>query len=488
MSSNTTTIVILGATGDLSQRKLLPALFNLERKGRLPQDLQVVGFARSEYPDQGFCDAMWSGVQELGDLKADKEEWDRFASKLHYVAGDLGVPEDFARLRKRLEELCAGGNAGNVLYYLSIAPHLYSMAVENLGAAGLATEDGGWRRLVIEKPFGYDLVSAQALNELVHRFFPEDSVYRIDHYLGKETVQNIMVFRFANAIFEPIWNRNYVDNVQITVAEDIDVADRAGYYDRSGVVRDMIQNHLLQILAMVAMEPPHVIDADALRNKKVEVLDSIRPLRARDVMEHTVRARYKGYLRKPGVAPDSTTATYAAFRLFVDNWRWRGVPFYLRTGKALKEKVSEVIIEFQCPPHLMFALAPGEEIRPNMLSMCLQPDEGVHLRFQTKEPDQGMAMRPVDMEFHYESDFMTQPIPEAYERLLQDAIEGDPSLFIRSDHIEQAWRIVDPILEVWKGDQAPPLHEYDPGSWGPDAADDFMAGDGRTWLRGCGVH
>ena len=362
----------------------------------------------------------------------------------------------------------------NRLYYLSVSPAYFEAAVENLSLSGLATSNGGWRRVVIEKPFGTDLETAVKLNDTVARVFDENQVYRIDHYLGKEMVQNLLVFRFANAIFEPVWNRNFIDSVQITVSESIPVLERGGYYDQSGVVRDMVQNHLLQLMTLVAMEPPTVADSESLRNKKIEVLQAIRRWTPEEAASNAVRGQYDSYLSETGVASDSQTATYAALRLYIDNWRWRGVPFYLRTGKSMTNKVSEIAIQFQEPPHLVFSQNPSNKLTQNILGLCLQPDEGAHLRFQVKVPDQGMDMEAVDMEFHYKSAFGDQPIPEAYERLLEDALAGDASLFIRNDHIEEAWKIVDPLIQAWDSGIGGQVHAYRTGSWGPAAADALM--------------
>ncbi len=488
--SGVVSLVILGANGDLARRKLIPALFSLHCKSRLPEKMNIIGFSRTPFTDEEFRDSMWDSAVELAEVDRPREMYQEFARRLFYVTGDLAESESTERLGRRLEELeGASGDSVNRLFYLSIAPRLYPQAVTSLGDSGLADEDSGWRRLVIEKPFGSDLSSALELDSIISGVFDEPQVFRIDHYLGKETVQNLMVLRFANSIFEPIWNQNYVKNVQITVSEEVDVGSRAGYYDRSGVIRDMVQNHLLQLLTIVAMEPPATVDAESLRSRKVDVLRSIRRLTPDDICTEAVAGQYDGYLEQDGVAKQSRTATYAAMRLFVDNWRWKGVPFYLRTGKAMSHKVSEVIIEFQTPPHFVFADgAANPEPPPNVLAICIQPDEGAHLRFQVKVPDRGMEMRSANMEFHYDSEFAGQVIPEAYERLLQDAIAGDASLFIRGDQIEESWKIVDPINQAWESGNGSGPISYAPGSMGPPASDALLAEAGDEWLIGCGPH
>jgi glucose-6-phosphate 1-dehydrogenase len=368
-----------------------------------------------------------------------------------------------------------------MLFYLATPPSLYRTVIDHLGRSGLSRGEG-WRRVIIEKPFGHDLDSAMELNAQVHQAFDERQVYRIDHYLGKETVQNVLTFRFANAIFEPLWSRNYIDHVQITVAETIGVGHRAGYYDNAGVLRDMFQNHLLQLLTLTAMEPAAIFEADALRDEKVKVLRAVRPIR------HGIVGQYAGYRTEKGVQEDSRTPTYAALKVFVDNWRWRGVPFYLRSGKRLGEKRSEIAVQFRGVPHLMFPQVADELASRNVLSLCIQPDEGIHLRLEAKEPGWGMRTRPVVMEFHYADGFGSDALPEAYERLLLDAIQGDPSLFARADEIELAWRLVDPIAAEWaENDHALP-YGYEPGSWGPAEADELLSADGRSWLYGCGSH
>jgi glucose-6-phosphate 1-dehydrogenase len=477
-----TTIVIFGASGDLTQRKLIPALYNNFRKDRLPDPIHVVGFARSDYNDETFRERLHSGVQKYSSNTYTQAIWEEFLPSLHYIRGDLSKLDDYSRLDKGLDELERG--PANRLYYLATGPNFFVPTVANLGLSGMATQSDGWRNIVIEKPFGRDLHSAQELNKAVHEVFDESQIYRIDHYLGKETAQNILFLRFANAIFEPIWNRRYIDNIQITVAEKVDVGHRADFYDTAGVVRDMFQNHILQLLSLVAMEPPASFQADAVRNEKVQVLSAIRPIDLAD----TVRAQYNGYCQADGVSPHSQTPTFAATKLYIDNWRWKDVPFYLRSGKSLKKKSSEIILEFQSPPHLMFDLPQDYKFTPNILSICIQPDEGIHLKFQAKVPDSDQDMESVNMEFHYHSSFGGNKLPDAYERLLLNAIESDASLFARSDGIEAAWRLIDPVLDGWKNTNQPPLVTYKSESWGPSEADLLLTRDSREWHYGCLDH
>ncbi|MFP3853656.1 MAG: glucose-6-phosphate dehydrogenase [Anaerolineales bacterium] len=479
-----TTLIIFGASGDLTQRKLMPSLFSLDCKGRLPEDFNIIGMARSEASDESFRADMKDAMQEFAPDDFTPDRWEGFAPMLSYVCGDFKAPEDLQSLQDRLDEIEEQG-PGHRLYYLATPPFVYEQALERLGQAGMVEPSQGFRRVVIEKPFGHDLESAQELNSVAHKYLEEDQIYRIDHYLGKETVQNVLVFRFANSIFEPVWNRNYIDHVQITVAEQVGVGHRAEFYDGVGVLRDMFQNHLMQLLSLVAMEPPASFDATDIRNERVKVLNSIRPIEPEQVRNYSLLAQYEGYRQEEGVAKDSQTATYAALRLFIDNWRWQGIPFYLRSGKHLKAKSTEVHIQFRSVPHMMFPLDPGETIRPNALDLCIQPDEGIHLRFEAKVPDQSSRMDSVDMEFHYADAFGEDSIPDAYERLLLDALNGDQSLFTRADTIELAWRLIDSILAGWQGEDSPDLAEYRVGSWGPDQADVMIRTDGRHWSLGC---
>jgi len=475
------TIVIFGASGDLTQRKLIPALFNLCRKRRLPSHVRIVGVARTKHTDQSFLGILREGALKFSGGGWDEDDWTHFARRVHYFPGDASRSEDMGALKNYLAEM-ENGDA-NRLYYLSTAPNLYIPITANLGAHGMAAEAEGWRRVIIEKPIGYDLKTALELNDSVHRSFSEPQVYRIDHYLGKETAQNIMFLRFANTIFEPVWNRNYVEYVQVTVAESVDVGTRGDYYDHAGVLRDMFQNHLLQLLALVAMEPPNSLASIDIRDERHKVLRSVRPV----TLSETVRAQYSDYRQAKGVAPGSQTPTYAALKVYVDNWRWQGVPFYLRSGKALKRKVSEIAVHFKQPALKMFNAPAGTRTETNILSLCIQPDEGAHLTIEAKQPDSS-EIKPVDLEFHYRTSFNVT-MPEAYERLLLDALLGDSSLFIRSSTIETAWQIVDPILQGWEETpQQSPLVTYERGTWGPVEADELLDLDGRRWWVSCCEH
>jgi glucose-6-phosphate 1-dehydrogenase len=478
------TIVIFGATGDLTARKLVPSLYQSFCKGRLPAEAKIVGVARTSLSHEAFRDNLAGAVKEFAAADWQAQRWEEFARRVFYTPGDATQPGGLERLQAWLREAETAGS-GRRLYYLAVAPQLYPGIVTRLGEAGMSREDGGWRRLVIEKPFGYDLASARALNRVLHTHFQEQQIYRIDHYLGKDTVQNILVFRFANTLFEPIWNHNYIDHVQLTVAESVTVGQRGDYYDKAGVLRDMFQNHLLQVLTLVAMEAPARFAADPVRNEKVKVLDAIAAPTVAEAANQVVCGQYTGYRSDRGVAPNSKTPTFAAARLLVDNWRWQGVPFYLRSGKALATRASEVIIQFLCPPHLMFPLPPNTSLQCNRLSLCIQPDEGIHLNFQTKVPDQGTALAPADLEFHYSKRYPKVVLPEAYERLLQDALNGDATLFMRSDEIERAWEIMDPLIAATEQPDWPPPAEYPVGSNGPATADAFMAREGRAWLSTC---
>lgn len=472
-------IIIFGASGDLTQRKLIPSLFNLCRKDRMPEKFRIVGYGNTEFTNEQFQAHLKEGLDEFASFEYTEAEWKQFAPTLEYLQGRYTDLADFRKLDKFLKEWENG--SGNRIYYMATPPGVFPNIIDLLGLTDQLNEQHGWRRVVIEKPFGTDFDSARSLNVQIHKALNEQQIYRIDHYLGKETVQNILVSRFANTIFEPLWNRNYIDHVEITVAEQVGVEHRARFYDQVGVLRDMFQNHLLQLVSLVAMEPPASFDATALRNEKVKVLSAIQPMKAEDVARKTIRAQYKGYRKEDGVAKESTTPTYAAVRLQIDNWRWQGVPFYLRSGKCLKEKLSQITIEFKEPPHLLFPKA-KEHITPNMLVLYLQPDEGMHLRFEAKVPDTGSEMRSVDMEFHYADSFGKTAIPESYERLLLDVLSGDASLFTRADEVETAWGIIDPILQAWESPSGKqPLAFYEPGSWGPAEADELLAKEDRKW-------
>ncbi|MDC0936080.1 glucose-6-phosphate dehydrogenase [Pirellulales bacterium] len=478
-------LVILGASGDLTSRKLIPELYELHRKGRLPQGVRILGFSRTKYSDEAWRNELAKTTPHFVGDDFDRSTWDEFSQQIRYLPGDIGNKEDFRTLAATLDAW-DGANPSPRIYYLSTAPRFYEPAVQQLAACGLATEQNpeAPRRVVVEKPFGTDLASAQRLNRSLHDAFAERQVYRIDHYLGKETVQNLLVLRFANTIFEPIWNRNYIEHVQITVAEEVDVGKRAGYYDTAGVVRDMIQNHLLQLLMITAMESPVRYEADAIRDEKVKVLQAVRRLDAETVCRDTFRGQYRGYLDSDGVAPESDTATFAAIKLDIDNWRWQGVPFYLRSGKAMSCRTTQIVIQFREPPQRLFQNSPSGLTSANRLVIQVQPAEGIQLHFQTKVPDAGMRLRQTDLDFNYQREFRSE-MPGAYERLLLDALEGDASLFARSDEVEAAWRICDAVLDAWNSEQRPLLHAYDPGGWGPVECNAWMHDQGREWFDAC---
>lgn len=477
----TYTMVVFGASGDLTSRKLAPALYQLMLKRRLPEGTRLVGVSRSPLGDDEFRAKLRESCQVAAGKRWDAALWEPFARNVAYQPGDIDSTDDFRRLAEVLERLEQGQPSTRV-YYLATAPAHYETAVTQLGKSGLADAASGPRRIVIEKPFGTDLDSAERLNEVVHRVFPEREVYRIDHYLGKETVQNLLVLRFANAIFEPIWNRNYIDHVQITAAEEIAVGRRGEYYDSAGVLRDMFQNHLLQLTAITAMEAPARFEADAVRNEKVKVLDSIRPIDGPHVTRETFRGQYRGYRSEPGVAADSRTATFAAVRFSIDNWRWQGVPFYLRSGKAMSCRTTQIVIGFRKPPHMLF----DGHHEANQLVIQIQPAEGIQIHLQTKVPDEGMALRLTDLNFRFDEHYPSE-FPDAYERLLLDTLSGDPSLFARADEVEAAWRIIDPIQRAWDASCEPRLFEYEPLTWGPEECLHWMREQRRAWFDVCPV-
>ncbi|HWH13463.1 MAG TPA: glucose-6-phosphate dehydrogenase [Miltoncostaeaceae bacterium] len=487
-------VVIFGASGDLTHRKLMPALYNLALQQLLPPEMAIVGVARTAWTDDEFRDEMRRAVDAHSRSgRTDGDVWHGFARRLRYVPASFDDPQAYARLDALLRELDVEmGTRGNRLFYLATAPEFFPLIGERLGAVGLSGQgEGNFSRLVVEKPFGEDLASARALNHRLEAVFEESQVYRIDHYLGKETVQNLLVLRFGNAIFEPIWNRRYVDHVQITVAEDLGVETRGGYYDQSGALRDIVQNHIFQVLSIVAMEPPARFASRDVRDEKVKVLRAIPPLRAEEVARSAVRGQYgagfiggtpvPGYRTEQGVDPASNTETFVALRLFIENWRWAGTPFYVRTGKRLPRRASEVAIQFKSAPHLPFIDTPVEAIAPNLLTLRIQPDEGASLKFVAKVPGTRVDLRTVSMDFAYGSSFL-RASPEAYERLLLDALIGDSTLFTRWDEVERAWEIVDDVIAMWAA-QGADFPNYEAGTWGPEAADDLIARDGRRWRR-----
>ncbi len=489
------TVVIFGVTGDLTARKLVPSLYRLYAQGLVPAGFSIVGVGRRPWGDEEFRASIRAALDEFLGEKVQEEVWRGFASGLRFSSGEFGDPETYRRLSETLRSLDVDRvHTGNRLFYLAVPPSSYEQVIEGLGSAGLAGEQDapGWARIVVEKPFGRDLATARLLNGQLRRGFREDQIYRIDHYLGKETVQNILVFRLANGIFEPVWNRQYVDHVQITVAEDLGVEGRGAYYEEAGAIRDMLQNHMLQLLALVAMEPPVSFEAGAVRDEKVKVLNSLRPLTGAEVDRAVVRGQYRaglshgdhaaGYRQEEGVSAESRAETFVAVRAFVDTWRWAGVPFFLRTGKRMPKRVTEIALQFKSPPLLLFGRDTGAVPEPNVLALHIQPDEGITLKFGSKVPGPTSRVHPVHMDFRYGTSFGSRTA-EAYERLLLDCLLGDSALFTRDDGVEAAWRFVDGIVQRWATPGAAAPYMYDAGSWGPEGAEALVDAGGREWRR-----
>jgi glucose-6-phosphate 1-dehydrogenase len=486
-------LVIFGGAGDLSGRKLLPAVYNLALDGVLPANFAVVGFSKNEMDDEGFRAFARQGIERFSRRPIDEAHWAEYSRLLFYVPGSFNDPQAYVELRRRLEKIEGElGIPGNRVFYLSIPPSLISTCVDQLKAAGFVAnpQEGPISRIIVEKPVGRDLASARAINATLGRTFDESQIFRIDHYLGKETVQNILVLRFANSILEPLWNAKYVDHVQLTVAEEEGVGTRAGYYEEAGALRDMVQNHILQVLALITMEPPWSLDPETVRDAKLEVLRSLRPVRGADVERHVVRAQYgpgyhhgeevPGYRREDGVKRDSTTETYVALKVFIDNWRWAGVPFYIRTGKRLPKRASEAAVYFKPVPEILFNTSRDAPLDQNVLALRIQPDEGFSLRLSSKLPGPKIRIYPVKMDFHYGATFGDSS-PEAYERLLLDVMAGDATLFMRRDAVEASWTWVTALLEAWEASRTRFVPEYSAGSWGPIEADRLIETDGRKW-------
>jgi len=486
-------IVIFGASGDLTKRKLVPALYRLAQQRLIPAEFAIIGVARQEMSDEEFRSRMHDAFAEFnGDEPIDEKTWQSFAQGLFYVQGDFSEASSYFRLKSRLEEIeKTRETQGNRIFYLATSPDYFGLITEQLGDAKLASSgDHGWTRIIIEKPFGHDLESARALNAQLASVFDESQVYRIDHYLGKETVQNLLVFRFANSIFEPLWNRQYIDHIQITNAEAIGVEGRGAYYEQAGVLRDMIQNHVFQVTSLIAMEPPASLSANSVRDEKIKAMQSVMHIPEDRVDDFAVRGQYGpgrvlgdtvvGYREEPGVNSQSSTETFVALKLYLENWRWANVPFYIRSGKRLQKRITEIAIQFKEVPHRMFTEADAP-LQPNVLVIRIQPNEGITLTFGAKLPGQAMRIRQVNMDFRYGSSFGVKP-PEAYERLLLDCLLGDSTLYARRDMVERGWEIVTPILNSWKK-PAPDFPNYEAGSWGPAAAFDLIERDGRKWRK-----
>ncbi len=488
-------MVIFGATGDLAYRKLIPALFELNGQNMLPDKFHILGIGRKDVNDDALRSKMAEGIAEFSEIiNQDKTSVGKFISKLSYYKMSMDSPDDYVDLKAHLEDMDdKKGTGGNYVFYLSMPPDMFSVIAMNLGKSGLSNDKNGFRRLIIEKPFGYDMESGHELNKILHSSFKENQLYRIDHYLGKETVQNLLVMRFANGIFEPLWNRNYVHHVEITSAEKIGVEGRGAYYDNSGALRDMLQNHLMHILGFVAMEPPSSMAADAIRNETMKVLQSLKPLSEEDVPRQVIRGQYlssqidgesiPAYRDEKGVDPESRTETYIAMKFYIDNWRWGGVPFYIRTGKRLPTRVTEVVVHFKPTPHTLFM---DDEICSscNQLIIRIQPDEGILIKFGMKEPGAGFKVKSVLMDFHY-SDLSEVRLPAAYERLLYDAMNGDSTLYARADAVEAAWRFLAPVQKVWDSDPDQKIYGYPAGTWGPENAHELIEDSKTGWRFPC---
>jgi glucose-6-phosphate 1-dehydrogenase len=488
------TMVIFGASGDLTKRLLVPALYNLKHAGLLPDGFRLIGVARSDHPDDEFREEFTKAIKDFATTDVNTAEWDDLVSRVSYQSGAFDDPATYQALMDDLAAAAGGQDAiGNCLFYLATAPEFFATIVERLAASGLTREEGEtWRRVIIEKPFGHDLASARSLNTDLLAVLAERQIYRIDHYLGKETVQNIMVFRFANGIFEPLWNRDHIDHVQITVAETVGVEARGGFYEKTGALRDMIPNHLFQLLSFIAMEAPTSFDADALRSEKVKVLDSVRPMDPASMLTDAVRGQYGAgvlnekpvwaYRAEPKIATDSVTETYAALKLNIDNWRWAGVPFYLRTGKRLRRRMSEIAIQFKRAPIAVFRDTPVEDVGSNLLVLRIQPDEGVSLQFGAKIPGTALDIGNVKMNFQYQDYFQSAP-STGYETLIYDAMIGDATLFQRADNVEAGWKVVQPVLDAWASRRPRDFPNYEAGTQGPRQADELLARDGRVWRK-----
>ena len=489
-------LVIFGASGDLTYGKLIPAVYDLHKQNLLPEKFAVLGVSRTEFSDEKFREKMKDGIKKHSNYKDDEGKIvDDFLKQISYITLDTQNNDDFKKLKEHLEKLETKLKTnGNIIYYLSTPPSLYGVIPTLLGKVGLNNKtDGNWKKLIVEKPFGYDLKSAIELNKKLSKHFKEEQIYRIDHYLGKETVQNVLVTRFSNGIFEPLWNRNYVHHVEITSVENIGIENRGGYYESSGALRDMVQNHLLQLTGLIAMEPPSAFDSNSIRNEIVKVFHSLRPFTKEEIVKNAIRGQYGsatikaekilGYRDEKGVKPDSRTETYVALKFYIDNWRWGGVPFYIRTGKRLPTRVTEVVIHFKPTPHFLFTRQDACN-SCNQLVLRIQPDEGVLLKVGMKVPGQGFNVQNVNLDFHY-SDLSDTYLPTAYERLLHDCMIGDTTLYQRADAVEAAWKFVDPILDAWKNDSKIPIYGYPAGTWGPEHADDLIEEKEMTWRYPC---